>query len=96
MGNSYTSAAIDASTRSSFGCSTVLSLVTVGIKLLWGSLFVSQVMMYRAQILIGRESLQSHVPVFKNRPVMIFVSVNKSHVLQNLGHFGQPLLKNAV
>ena len=30
---------------------------------------------HRAQILIGRESLQSHVPVFMNRPMIIFESI---------------------
>ena len=42
---------------------------------------------HRAQILIGRESLQSHVSIFSQRPMIIFENVNKSNFLQNLGHF---------
>ena len=48
---------------------------------------------HTAQILIGREGLQSNVPIFTNRPMIFFDSVNKLHTLQNLGHFCQPLLE---
>jgi len=48
---------------------------------------------HRAQILIGRERLQSHASVFTNRPVMIFESVNKPHFCRILAIFANLFLK---